>query len=167
MSNWITMEPWFTLFALCILNGALPETKHSPSSQFPSYKGLVMAGYQGWFNAPDDGAGRGWNHYVAHGEFGPGNCKVDCWPDVSEYKQTYKTPFRTADSTPAYLFSSYDASTTDLHFKWMKEYGIDGVFVQRFIGSTRGGKALFPNYKHLAQAPHPSRNYQQPIPLIY
>ena len=163
----ITLKQWFTFVALCMLNGAVAQTKHSPSSQFPSYTGLVMAGYQGWFNAPDDGAGRGWNHYVAHGEFGPGNCKVDLWPDVSEYKQVYKTPFKTADSLPAYLFSSYDASTTDLHFKWMKEYGIDGVFVQRFIGSTRGGKALLHNDKVLAQALEASRKYQRAIAVMY
>ena len=29
-----------------------------------SYKGLVMAGYQGWFNAEGDGADRGWNHHL-------------------------------------------------------------------------------------------------------
>src|SRR6202012_2127259 len=85
---------------------AIAQTRHSGGSLFPSYKGLVMAGYQGWFNAPDDGAGRGWNHFVAHGEFGPGNCKVDLWPDVSEYSKIYVTPFKKADSTSAYLFSS-------------------------------------------------------------
>src|SRR5260221_7965829 len=98
MRNWITLKQWFTLFALCILNGALAQTKHSPSSQFPIYKGLVLAGYQVWFNAPDDGPGRAWNNYEPPGGFGPANSKVNCWPDVSEYKQTYKPPFRTADT---------------------------------------------------------------------
>jgi predicted alpha-1,2-mannosidase len=75
-----------------------------------------MAGYQGWFNAPDDGA---------------------------------------------------DASTTDLHFKWMKQYGIDGVFVQRFIGSTRGGKSLRHNDKVLAQCLEASRKYNRAIAVMY
>src|SRR5260221_6379136 len=115
MRNWITLKQWFTLFALCILNGALAQTKHSPSSQFPSYKGLVLAGYQGWFNTPDDGAGRGWTHYVAHGEFGPGNCKVDLWPDVIEYKKTYPTAFKNTVNTPHRLFCSFDWATTYIH----------------------------------------------------
>ena len=92
---------WLTLLTLCISLTTAAQSKHSTSSAFPSYKGLVMAGYQGWFNAPDDGAARGWNHYVAHGDFAPGNCKIDLWPDVSEYKQTYQTPFTTADKKPA------------------------------------------------------------------
>ena len=70
--------------------------KYSDSSAFPSYKGLTMTGYQGWFNTPGDGAGRGWNHYAVNGKFGPGSCKVDCWPDVSEYEKTYETPFKHA-----------------------------------------------------------------------
>src|SRR6185312_4486006 len=111
--------------------------KHSATSRFTSYKGLVMAGYQGWFNAPGDGAGRGWNHYHAKGPLEDGNCKFDIWPDVSEYPKTYQSPFKHADGSPAYLFSSYDSSTTDVHFRWMQQYGIDGVFVQRFVGSVR------------------------------
>src|SRR6201996_9193865 len=102
---------------------AMAQTRHSGGSLFPSYKGLVMAGYQGWFNAPDDGAGRGWNHYHAAGPLEDGNCKFDLWPDVTEYKNTYPSPFLQKDGPPARLFSSYDASTTDLHFKWMQQYG--------------------------------------------
>ena len=46
-----------------------------------------MAGYQGWFNAPEDGAQMGWNHYATNGRFEPGYCKVDFWPDVKEYQK--------------------------------------------------------------------------------
>lgn len=117
-----------TIMMLCVAMLASAQSKHSATSQYKSYKGLIMAGYQGWFNAPDDGAGRSWNHYVARGEFGPGNTKVDLWLEVSECKKVYKSPFVHADGSPAFPFSSYDASTVDLHFKWMKEYGVDGVF---------------------------------------
>jgi len=124
---------------LLILNTSCLSAKHphAPESKFMSYKGLVMAGYQGWFNAPEDGAGRGWNHYTKGGEFQPGMCTIDMWPDMTEYQVKYKTPFNFADGSAAYTFSSYDKSTTDLHFKWMKDYGIDGVFMQRFVASIR------------------------------
>ena len=94
----------FILLFVC----ATAQQKYSRGSYFPSYKGLIMAGYQGWFNAPADGAEMGWNHYATNGRFEPGYCKVDFWPDVKEYKKTYETPFKTADGRPAYIFSSYD-----------------------------------------------------------
>ena len=39
------------------------------SITYNSYRGLVMAGYQGWHSAEGDGANRGWHHY----EKSPGN----------------------------------------------------------------------------------------------
>ncbi len=158
------------LFILCLTAVRLTvssQPKHSGSSLFPSYKGLVMAGYQGWFNAPQDGSGRGWNHYVARGEFAPGNCKIDLWPDVSEYGKTYETPFKLPDGKAAYLFSSYDASTVDVHFKWMKEYGIDGVFMQRFVQDIKRPAGLNHNNTVLKNALSASEKYKSAIAVMY
>jgi len=113
------------------------QSKHGKTSEFTSYKGLVMAGYQGWFRAEGDEANSGWVHYGASGKFDPEHNTIDFWPDVSEYKKTYKTVFLDKQGNPAEVFSSVDKSTTDLHFKWMKDYGVDGVFMQRFFGVTR------------------------------
>lgn len=46
-------------FIVCLLF-SIGITAQAAGKQYNSYKGLVMAGYQGWFNAPDDGANRGW-----------------------------------------------------------------------------------------------------------
>lgn len=75
-----------------------------------------MSGYQGWFNAPDDGAGRGWYHYREKNGFKPGSASVDFFVDVSDYPKTYKTEFVHKDGMPAYTFSSHDLSTVDVHF---------------------------------------------------
>jgi len=110
--------------------------------RYDSYKGLAMAGYQGWFSCPDDGSERGWYHYHGKdGEFRPGSCKVDMWPDVSEYDKVYKTGFQFADGSPAYVMSHWDESTVKTHFRWMREYDIDGVFVQRFVAEIKRPKS--------------------------
>jgi hypothetical protein len=100
--------------------------------------GKIVCGYQGWFTAPGDGSGRGWRHYANRGEFKPGRCGIDLWPDVSELDkdELYQTPFRHADDRIAHVFSSHNRKTVLRHFAWMKEYGIDGAFVQRFAVET-------------------------------
>lgn len=108
---------------------------------FPSLEGLAMTGYQGWFNAEGDGSGLGWKHYNKNGIFEPGSCTIDLWPDVSEYEKVYGTSFSYDDGSTAKVFSSRDKSTTDLHFRWMKEYGIDGAFMQRFVTTLKSEKA--------------------------
>ena len=41
----------------------------------------------------------------------------------------------------ARFFCSDDASTVETHFRWMEEYGLDGVFLQRFFhAATREPK---------------------------
>ena len=98
--------------------------------------GKVLCGYQGWFNAKGDGANLGWKHYENKG-FEPGKCSVDYWPDLTEFDadETYVTPFNSPNGDVAKLFSSANAKTVNRHFKWMKDYNIDGVFVQRFVSS--------------------------------
>jgi len=146
---------------------AYSQSRHSKTSAFTSYKGLVMAGYQGWFNAPDDGSGRGWNHYTSHGKFEPGHTNIDVWPDVSEYKKNYKTPFKHADSSYAYLYSSHDASSTETHFKWMQQYGIDGVFVQRFIGDVQRGRGKAHNDVVLGNVLKYAQKYNRAVSVMY
>lgn len=147
-----------------------PATKTTESMsrvRFKSIRNLVMAGYQGWFNTPEDGAGLGWKHFEKEKEFKPGKCTIDLWPDVSEYEKTYETAFKLPDETPAKVFSSYDASTTDLHFKWMKQYGIDGVFMQRFVVSIRNQKGKDNYNKILNNAVLSAEKYGRAICLMY
>jgi hypothetical protein len=67
----------------------------------------------------------------------------------------------------ARVFSSYDQSTTDLHFRWMQQYGIDGVFVQRFFGGLRTPKSREASRVVLEHAMESSRKYGRAISVMY
>jgi hypothetical protein len=141
-----------------------------PNAIYPSYTNLVMAGYQGWFAAEGDDSDRGWYHYQKNGcGFFPGCTNVDLWPDMTEYTQKYVTPFSYADGSSAYLYSPYDESSVDLHFKWMQEYGLDGVHMQRFVGeikpSNTRGKRHF--NKVLENALKAAKKYERAISVMY
>jgi len=113
----------------------------------------LMCGYQGWFNAEGDGAGRGWVHWTRRrGPLAPGNAKIDLWPDVSELapEERFATGFKHADGRPAEVFSSFKKPTVLRHFEWMREYGIDGAFVQRFANDLRDPRGLRHNNTVLA-----------------
>lgn len=160
----------YLLTMLClasVLPLASAETKHSPSSRYPTYEGRVMCGYQGWFRAPDDGANEGWGHYSSRGRFDSANVHLDFWPDVSEYAKTYPTALTNQDGTVARVFSSWDESTTDLHFRWMQQSGIDGVFMQRFFGVTRNEAGRRKNRVILGNALAASKKYGRAIAVMY
>lgn len=109
--------------------------------------GKVICGYQGWFNCYGDGSPvNGWRHWSGGRpdsdikQPSPGNITFEIYPDISEYDplslfQTGLGQF--GDGTPARLFSSIKSDVIDLHFLWMKKYGIDGVALQRFLGETK------------------------------
>jgi hypothetical protein len=61
------------------------------------------------------------------------------WPDVSEYdpKDLCEVPgLKLPDGSPAKLYSAFRKGPVLLHTKWMRQYGIDGVFVSRFVGEA-------------------------------
>ncbi len=104
----------------------------------------LLAGYQGWFSGPGDGndPSVGWNHWSrSSSDIGPGLYTVEMWPDVSEYdpEELFPAPnVMLLDGSTGQLFSSRTLKTTERHFKWMKEHGIDGITLQRFIAEFGG-----------------------------
>jgi hypothetical protein len=107
--------------------------------------GKVTVGYQGWFSAAGDGSPvNSWGHQ-----------NLEMWPDQSEYTNTYAgDPFKQGgvvqapytgnlgNGTPAKMFSSYDQSTVNVHFRWMQEYGIDCAALQRFANEVTPGSTI-------------------------
>jgi len=105
----------------------------------------VMAGYQGWFRAPGDrGENRGWAHWFNAQTPNANKLAFDTWPDMSELSKGEKHAvpgFTYPDGSPAYLYSAQNYKTVLRHFQWMKQYGIDGVWLSEFCGYFPGGDA--------------------------
>jgi hypothetical protein len=152
------MKRQIILLCLTLIAGTIAAQggKHSKNTLYPSYKGLIMAGYQGWFRAPSDGI------------MYPDETKVriDMWPDVSEYEITYPTGLKLADGSVARFFSSTDKSTVDLHFKWMKDYGLDGVFMQRFFSAAKNADKRA-STQIIRNALEAASKYQRAIGIMY
>jgi hypothetical protein len=102
--------------------------------------GKVLCGYQGWFNTPGDGTRFGFSHWGQGLERpGGGRFVIDMWPDVSEYApdDLREVPgLKMPDGSPARLYSAFRKGPVLLHHQWMRQYGIDGVFLSRFVGET-------------------------------
>jgi hypothetical protein len=156
-----------TMLGLAVAAPLFAGSKHSASSSFPSYEGRVMCGYQGWFRAEGDGSGAGWVHYGTQGRFGPTNLHIDLWPDTAEYARTYHTAFTNADGAPMRVFSSWDESTVELHFRWMKDYGIDGAFMQRFFGVIRTEQSRRKGRVILGHALEASKKHRRAFAVMY
>ena len=107
-------------------------------------QGKVFCGYQGWFSAPGDGTDIGFDNFNYGGRFEPGICVIDYWPELTEFKEDekYPTEFRHADGSVANVFSAANPKTVDRHFQWMRDYGIDGIFLQRFGWALKNPKTL-------------------------
>ncbi len=119
-----------------------PVTSPTPTLSAPrvdasTLKGKVIFGYQGWFGCLQDGSNLNtwvhWFHYNATST--AADLTVDFWPDVSELDKSELCPtdMKLPDGSTATLFSSYNNQTVLRHFKWMEQYGIDGVAIQRFV----------------------------------
>jgi hypothetical protein len=117
---------------------AWAEAPSGATHFYSSLRGVHVAGYQGWFACPGDGAvGVGWGHWFRGGSNpeDPNSLAIDLWPDTSELGPDERCPtaFHLPSGAPAFLFSDQNAKTVARHFAWMKQYGIDGAAMQRFV----------------------------------
>ncbi len=158
------------LLLACVCGVARAETA-SPCVDPSALTGKLMCGYQGWFNAEGDGADLGWVHWTKapRKPFIPGNAKIDFWPDVSELgaDERFATQLRHSDGRVAEVFSSFKEATVVRHFRWMQEYGIDGVFVQRFINAIQEPRKLNHNNTVLAHCRKGANQYGRVFAVMY
>ena len=116
-------------------NPADEKVPLTSGSAYSEFKGKSVAGYQAWFTASPTNSN--WVHWAAGKRPAKGSLSFEIYPDISEYNESslYQTGFANlGKGEPSRLFSSADV--IDTHFKWMKETGIDGIALQRFIGNT-------------------------------
>ncbi len=114
----------------------------------------IMAGYQGWFGCPNDGSKLNtWFHW---------STAIPIWPDVSEY--TAEELFILDNKQ---VYSAYNELTVNRHFKWMKTYGLDGVFLQRFISETSSAPHLEFRNKVLDNVEKSAETYDRSFSIMY
>lgn len=136
----MTLTPQ-TIFVSSLLMSALaaPYLQAADRVDSSTVEGKVLLGYQGWFSCPGDGSPhnnwRSWSRGVPAAD----TLTVDLYPDLKELDQGERCtiPGMTIGGKPAYLYSAWNRKTVLRHFQWMKQYGLDGVLVQRFVGSIK------------------------------
>jgi hypothetical protein len=138
---------WQTVATPCVLssnqyymtlpNAAQPRFFQLGTTVDPStLDRKMLMGYQGWFACAGDGSPMNkWVHWFDTGKAPVAtNLTVDFWPDTSELDadELYPTSLTMPDGSAAKVYSPWNQKTVLRHFKWMKDYGVDGVFLQRF-----------------------------------
>lgn len=116
-------------------NPAEEKVPATSGSHYSEFMGKSVSGYQAWFTA--SGSNADWVHWSANKRPDKNNFSFEIYPDVNDYNTNnlYQTGFANlGNGEPSRLFSSSDV--IDTHFNWMKEAGIDGIALQRFIGNT-------------------------------
>ena len=97
----------------------------------------LIVGYQGWFGCPEDMPGNTrWEHWFYKNDPRVEHLAVDLLPSVAQFRSAdlCATNLRRADGSTISVFSSQNARVVATHFQWMRDHGIDGAAVQRFVG---------------------------------
>jgi len=109
----------------------------------------MLMGYQGWFACPGDGSTvNRWVHWFRSQTPTATNATFDFWPDISELDpdELFDTAMTLSNGTPARVYGAAKRKTVLRHFKWMRDYNIDGVFLQRF--SSELGSPTFSAWRN-------------------
>lgn len=128
-----------TATAVPLTETSVPHTTVDPNTM----EHKLLMGYQGWFSCPNDGSSTGWFHWFTNDIPATANFRVDMYPDAGELTPSERcaTSMKYPNGDTAYLYSAYNPKTVMRHFQWMSQYGIDGVFLQRFVSEL-----AYPNF---------------------
>src|SRR5437016_11246380 len=130
-------------FVMAALLAALPLAKlHGQIVDSSTLSNKFMLGYQAWHACQGDGSPV--NKYIHWGHADnarPSTNDVipDIWPDMSELgaSELFIADLVLGNGQAAKAYSCYVSNTVARHFKWMRDYGIDGAMHQRFIKDVK------------------------------
>jgi hypothetical protein len=123
----------------CCFSICRAQTLKIPAVDNTTYEGKVMFGYQGWYGHPDDeSAYPDYWHWGDISVISTDYRDVEMYPDLREYcsDEKYPTAYTFADNSISPVFSSGNRHSIMRHIKWVRDYNVDGVFVQRFISEV-------------------------------
>ncbi|MBI3883492.1 MAG: carbohydrate-binding protein [Sphingobacteriales bacterium] len=125
-----------------ILDPTAQAIPANPNSAISGFKNKSFAGYQVWHKAGPNAAD--WSHWaygqVPHAGFHVGE-DIASFPDISEIPdaESYATGFANlGNGKPTRLYTDGDASIINRQMGWLQDKGLDGVAIQRFVGSPLG-----------------------------
>ena len=101
-------------------------------------KNKVFAGYQGWADTSH------WKHWFVDDKPDTSHYHFEMVPTMDEYpehsKRTTSVKYTTGKTLS--LYDNTASGVVDLHFKWMQDYGLDGILLSRFSASGHDNKIL-------------------------
>lgn len=157
---WNSMLLRFGLSLLCVFAAnAFARGDEATAVIDPgTIRGKVMCGYQGWFRCPSDAQNAGWIHWSRDGrKIAPNTLTFDLWPDVREFAEAglcAAPGFTHPDGRQAYLYSADDAAIVLRHFQWMRDFGIDGAWLQHFAVDFPGQRSKGVRYPSRLRVMH-------------
>jgi len=128
----------------CLAPACSPQFVPGQTIDSSTLSNKFLLGYQGWHACAGDGSSLNrYVHWTSDDIIPATNTLKDpIWPDMSELAPAELFPtsgILLGNGQPAKVYSCYLSNTVARHFKWMRDYGIDGVFMQRFTKDVYQG----------------------------
>jgi len=149
------------------LNPANEPTVNVNASNYSEFTGKSVAGYQVWFSTGTTSSG--WFHWNGGVQPSANKLNFEVYPDVSEYNDNDLTTTGFANlgnGDLSKLFNSANTGVINTHFKWMKDAGIDGVALQRFINGI-GTVIINSDESHLLKVKDAAENNNKIFYICY
>ena len=143
---------------------SVPPSPGTPANQL---FGRCFAGYQCWFRAGED-PDESWGHWSHRYSPEEGNYHPEMYPDFADFPDTSLYPCRMPpypDGSPARFYNGHDPAVIDVHYRWLAEYGVDGLAIQRFFGATSAEEQ--PEPTHLTAIREAAEKYGRLFYVMY
>jgi hypothetical protein len=135
----VAMRRRLLLSAACAAFAAPALRRSAASPLHATLHRRHVVGYQGWFICPDEQNRDDWFHWFHRMQDGRLHPTFDMLPDTAEFEdgEGCPTPWTDRAGRPVRLFTAQDARTVRRHVRWMREYEIHCIALQRFVSEIR------------------------------